>query len=207
MSTNAWNRREFLGAAGLLATALGVTPAQVLAALPAGEAPTAPQTALLREVCQLVIPRTTTAGAGEVGTGAFLALALAHGLKDTRAPVKGAPADWPLRGDGSLRHDLWLEQELNRRGGAGFMTLPPARRHAILAALDAEAFPPPGSPPAQPSPWRAIKGLILTGYYTSEEGGSKELRYEAIPGRWDNDIPLHKGDRALSSDWTAVDFG
>jgi hypothetical protein len=201
-----WNRRAFLASAGLLAAALGTTPAGLLAALPAAEAPTARQIALLREVCQMVLPRTATAGAGDVGTGPFVSLALAHGLKGTRAPIKDAPLAWPLRPDGSLRHDLWLEQELHRRAGADFMMQPPARRHAVLAALDAEAFP-AGPPPAVPSPWRAIKALILTGYYTSETGGSKELRYEAVPGRWDNDIALHKGDRAFSSDWTAVDFG
>ncbi len=206
MNTNGWNRRGFLNAAGLLAAALGTSPARLLAALPAAEAPTELQSALLREVSQLVIPRTTTAGAGEVGTGDFVSLALAHGLKGTRAPVKDAPAGWPLRADGSLRHDLWLQQDLNRRAGGDFMAQPPARRHALLAALDAEAFP-AGPPPAQPSPWRAIKALILTGYYTSEEGGAKELRYDPVPGRWDHDIPLHKTDRAWSSDWTAVDFG
>ncbi|MDE1917699.1 MAG: gluconate 2-dehydrogenase subunit 3 family protein [Sphingomonadales bacterium] len=206
MTEQAWNRRTFLGAATALAAALGVSPARLLAGLPASEAPTARHSALLREVSQLVIPRTDTAGAGDVGTGAFVSLALAHGLKDTRAPIKDAPAGWPLRADGSLRHDLWLERTLDQRAGGDFLARPPAQRHALLAALDAEAFP-AGPPPAVPSPWRAIKALILTGYYTSEEGGSKELRYEAVPGRWDPDIALHKGDRAFSSDWTAVDFG
>jgi hypothetical protein len=206
MTGGGWNRRAFLGAAGVLAAALGTSPARLLAGLPAAEAPTARQSALLHEVSQLVIPRTATAGAGDVGTGAFVSLALAHGLKGTRAPVKDAPAGWPLRADGSLRHDVWLDQMLNQRAGGDFLAQPPARRHALLAALDAEAFP-AGPPPAVPSPWRALKALILTGYYTSEEGGSKELRYEAVPGRWDPDIALHKGDRAFSSDWSAVDFG
>jgi hypothetical protein len=51
-----WNRREFLSVAGLLAAALGTTPGRLLAALPAGEAPTAQQSAMLKEVSQLVIP-------------------------------------------------------------------------------------------------------------------------------------------------------
>jgi hypothetical protein len=55
--------------------------------------------------------------------------------------VKDAPAGWPLRADGSLRHDLWLQQELNRRAKGDFMAQTPAQRHALLAALDAEAFP------------------------------------------------------------------
>ena len=73
----------------------------------------------------------------------------------------------------------------------------------MLAKLDGEAF----AEGAQDHPWKVIKGLILTGYYTSEVGGSKELRYELVPGRWDPDLPLKPTDRAFSSDWTAVDFG
>jgi sugar phosphate isomerase/epimerase len=72
-SHDPWNRREFLSAAGLLAAALGTTPGRLLAALPAGEAPTAQQSAMLKEVSQLVIPVPPPPQAGEVGTGAFLA--------------------------------------------------------------------------------------------------------------------------------------
>lgn len=79
----------------------------------------------------------------------------------------------------------------------------PATGAGWLAALDAAAF----APDAPPSPWKAIKGLILTGYYTSEVGGSVELNYELVPGAWRPDIPLEPGQRAYSSDWTAVDFG
>ena len=56
-------------------------------------------------------------------------------------------------------------------------------------------------------PWRTIKTLILTGYYTSEVGASQELRFELVPGRWDPALPVTAETRACSSDWTAVDFG
>lgn len=182
----AWSRRTFLGAASLAGLALGLSPDAVLAALPAAQAPDARTLSMLRAVSDLVIP-----GAGAVGTGAFVALALAHGLDGT---------------DPAARLDLWLAHELDNRAKGDFLKLPPARRHAVLAALDAEAFP-PGPPPAQRSPWVALKGLILTGYYTSETGGSRDLRYEPVPGRWDHDIPLHPGDAAVSNDWTAIEFG
>jgi len=52
-----------------------------------------------------------------------------------------------------------------------------------------------------------VKGLILTGYYTSEVGGARELRYELVPGRYDPKVPITPETRAWSSDWTAVDFG
>ena len=200
-----WSRREVLEGAGLLAMVLGIPAAAVrLSRLDPDEAPSARQQALLRDVAQLVIPRTDTPGAGDVGAGAFVALALAHGLDGTRDPAPDSLG--PRRADGSLDHAAWLERELDRRANGSFLALLPEDRHATLAALDAEAFP-PGPPPPVPSPWRAIKGLILTGYYTSQAGGSQELRYQLVPGRWEPDLPLSPGDRAWSSDWTAVEFG
>lgn len=195
-----------MGGAALLALALGIPAAAVrLSDLPDEDAPSDRQRSLLREVSQLVIPRTDTPGAGDVGTGDFLALALAHGLSGSRAPV--ASAAMPnlmrhLRPDGSLRHVDWLEHELDRRAGGDFLA-PKADRVRALTALDAEAY----AQGADDHPWRTIKTLVLTGYYTSEAGGSRELRYELVPGRWDPDLPATPQTRAFSSDWTAVDFG
>ena len=202
MST--WDRRSFLAGAGLLAAAFGLpSAAWALDGLPDAEAPTDRQRALLREVCQLVIPATDTLGAGDVGAGDFVILALAHGLGGTRAPVDADFAPF-RRSDGSVRHLAWLEATLDRQAGGDFAKAP--QRAQVLATLDAAAFP-PGPPPVAHSPWVAIKGLILTGYYTSEVGGEKELVYASVPGRWDPDLPLTPQTRAISNDWTAVDFG
>lgn len=204
------DRREFLSGAALLALALGIPVAAVrLSDMADADMPTARQRQLAREVSQLVIPRTGTPGAGEVGVGDFLILALAHGLDGSREPASASsPAGepMPLRPDGSLDHLLWLERTLDRAGGGDFLGAAPQARAAMLAKLDAAAFP-PGPPPADPSPWALVKRLILTGYYTSQTGAAQELRYELVPGRFDNDIPLTPGYRAWSSDWTAVEFG
>lgn len=202
-----WNRRDFIGGAALLALALGVPLATVrMSSLDPADAPTEAQRGLLREVSQLVLPRTGTPGAGEVGVGDFVALALAHGLEKSRQPLDGN-ADPRLlrfrRGDGSLDHVTWLAAEMERRAGMDFLMAAPDARVAALTALDAEAF----GPEAKTHPWRTLKALILTGYYTSEVGGAQELRFELVPGRFDPDLPLQPGDRAWSSDWTAVDFG
>ena len=200
-----WKRRDFLGAAALVALAAGLPIAAVrLTELDEDEAPTDEQRALMREVSQLVIPRTATPGAGDVGTGDFVLLALAHGLEGTRAPSASAalpPYARYRRPNGSLRHAHWLAAELDRRAGGNFLGA--ADRAAILRRLDAEAF----AEGEDAHPWRAVKSLILTGYYTSEAGGSQELRYELVPGRWDPDLPATPQTVAYSSDWTAVDFG
>ncbi len=200
------DRREFLSGAALLALALGIPAAAVrLSQIADDDLPSPRQRLLAREVSQIVLPRTGTPGAGEVGVGDFLILAFAHGLEDSRAPVAN-PTDEPLRADGSLDHLAWLERTLDRASGGDFLRLAPQKRAQVVAALDTTAFP-PGPPPADPSSWAKIKGLILTGYYTSQTGAAQELRYELVPGRFDNDIPLAPGYRAWSSDWTAVEFG
>lgn len=205
-----WNRRDFISGSALLALALGLPIAAIeLSNLDADDEPSERQRQLMREVSQIVLPRTGTPGAGDVGVGDFVILALAHGLEGTRVP--GAGEGMPqlaryARDDGSLRYVDWLENELDHRSKGDFLRLATPDRAATLAALDAAAYP-PGPPPEHPSPWRKIKALILTGYYTTETGGAQELRYELTPGRWDPDVPLRPGDRAWSSDWTAVEFG
>lgn len=203
-----WGRREFLGAAALLTLCIGVPVATVrLGGLDDGEAPSERQRAIMAEVSELVIPRTDTPGGRDVGAGDFAILALAHGLSGTRAPVaSGAitPAITAfLRRDGSLRHVEWLERTLDRASKGDFLRRSLSERVEILAAIDAAAM----ARGAPWSPWVAIKGLILTAYYTTEAGGSRELRYQLVPGRFDPDLPLLPGDRAWSSDWTAVEFG
>lgn len=202
-----WSRRDFLGGATLFALAIGVPAGAVqLSELSADEAPSERQRKLMRQVSQLVIPRTATPGAGDVGVGDFVLIALAHGLAGTRKPILGALDGQHRRSDGSLRYSTWLEQVLDQHAGGNFLKLPAAKQISILAALDAEAFP-QGPPPTEASPWRNIKGLILTGYYTSEAGGSQELQFEMVPGRYDPDVPVGPETRAFSSDWTAVEFG
>ena len=188
-SSGGWGRRDFLGGAALLAMALGIPAAAVkLSSLDADSAPSQRQSALMKEVAQLVIPATGTKGAGDVGVGAFVLLALAHGLENARAPLaEDAPAAlMPFRRrDGSLDHAAWLEAELDRRAGADFLKAAPDTRTAALTTLDAEAF----AEGQNAHPWRTVKALILLGYYTSEEGGSRELAYEHVPA---NGCPIFR---------------
>jgi len=201
-----WDRRDFLRGATLLA--LAVTPGTLLGACKAAtaDAPSERQRKLLTLVSDLVIPRTGTAGAGEVGVGDFVVLALAHGLENSREVLPRdatPPFKAHLRVDGSLDHGGWLEAELDRRADGDFLKLGRAIQAARLAALDATAY----AEGVRFHPWRTLKALVLTGYYTSQVGGSQELSFELVPGRFDADVPVTSETRAWSSDWTAVDFG
>ncbi|WP_343528832.1 gluconate 2-dehydrogenase subunit 3 family protein [Sphingomonas sp.] len=201
-------RREILGGAALFAMAVGI-PVAAVRWTDTAEVVTDRQRALLRDVAQRVLPRTTTPGAGEIGAHEFVILALAHGVDGTRAPAAGAALPATItrhqRRDGTIDYLDWLEWQLDAATRGDYLAVTPARREAAVAAIDKAAFV-DAAPDAVESPWRKLKGLILTAYYTSEIGGSRELQYELVPGRWDADIPYIPGSRAWSSDWTAVEF-
>lgn len=190
-----WNRREFVRAAALLGTAMGLPGCVSAAALDPALAPTVDELALMNAVSELVIPATDTPGAAAAEVGAFVLLALAHGLEGARMPLATASVSTTirphLRPDGSLDHARWLAASL------------PVPSSESLAALDAAAFA--GDPKAQP--WRLLKRLILTGYYTSQIGGSVELQYAPVPGRYDPAVPVTPDTRAYSNEWTGVEFG
>lgn len=202
-----WNRREFVRAMALVSVAVGIPGCVTARSLPVAELPSEAQIALMREVAQAVIPANETPGAGDAGVGEFVLVALAHGLDGTRDPVSSAAMPWAFpeyrRRDGSLRFVDWLAAALDDAAGGSWLAAAPERRAAVLADLDAAAF----AVDAGAHPWRKLKGLILTGYYTSEIGGSQELRYELVPGRFDPKVPMEPGMRAFSSDWTGVEFG
>lgn len=202
-----WSRRRFLGGAVIFAAVVGVPLAAMrLDLFDKDEAPSERQRDVMRVVSQIVIPRTETPGAGDVGAGDFVLLGLAHGLERSRAPLpKEAPNALTrhARKDGSLDQAAWLEAELDSRAKGDFLKAAPDAQAQLLTALDAEAY----AEGVREHPWRTVKALILTGYYTSEPGGSQELQFNLVPGTYDPDVPVTPQTRAFSSDWTAVDFG
>ncbi|MFM6853468.1 MAG: gluconate 2-dehydrogenase subunit 3 family protein [Sphingopyxis sp.] len=206
-----WSRRDALRAATLASMVFGPMAGAALWTTPSiDKTPTARHRAMMRRVAHYVIPRTSTAGAGDVGVGDFVLLALAHGLANSTSPVAtqtpGVDAPGVATLDGRINYARWLERTLDGATGANWLDAAPQRQLAALQQVDQSAFP-PGPPPAAPSPWQTIKTLILTGYYTSQIGAEQELRYELVPGRYDADVPATPQDRAFSSDWTAVEFG
>jgi len=202
------DRRQMLGA-GLAVAALVATPLYLWQKVRQGEKGEATQADrdLLATICDLVIPATDTASASEVGVPEFIVLALNHGLDGTRVSAASAAVPQPGTAQRAGLGGMFLLDDLAIRlgiqAGGDFNAAAPERQRAALTTIDTRAFAKGG----EADSWHQIKDLILTGYYTSEVGGSKELRYELVPGRWDADIPLRPGDRAFSSDWTAVDFG
>jgi hypothetical protein len=103
-----------------------------------------------------------------------------------------------------------LEAHLDARiAHGGFLQASIPERTRLLEELDQQAFArssatPSHEPVDQPEMtrlWRVVKLAIVTGYYTSELGGSEELAYNLVPGRYEPDI--QRGTEPyLSNGWT-----
>jgi len=157
---------------------------------PAGWTPavlSAAQLDVLTAVVDVIIPRTGTPGAVDVGVPAFIDLLL----------------------------DRWAEQDQRSdvlagldQLGEGFLSSDAEARATLLTPLDEEGVRAREAAQAreavqarddddEPLPWFAtLKEWTLSGYYTSEAGATQELRWLAIPGRWDADIPLDEVGRS-----------
>lgn len=124
-----------------------------------------------------IIPATDTPGASEVGVPAFIDRLLADWMdpEDRDRFVAGLDA---LAAGGP------------ETSGMAFRDATPEERDALLSRLDVEAVR-AREEEADPLPFFAtLKEWTLVGYYTSEAGATEELRWMAIPGRYQGDIPL-----------------
>lgn len=82
-----------------------------------------------------------------------------------------------------------------------FLSLSAEEKHNLLVDLDKEAKE-YQSKKKEEEPnhyFHLMKQLTLWGYFTSEPGATKALRYVAIPGRYDGCVPYKKGDKAWAT--------
>jgi hypothetical protein len=140
--------------------------------------------ALLDEVADTILPDTSTPGAKAAGVGPFIAVMVADAY---------APAEQRVFMDGLET----LESECIAQHGRPFLEATPAERLALVQRLDREQFDymraaAAGSPTHY---FRMIKELTLLGYFTSEVGYTRALRYVESPGRWDPCAPYAPGDK------------
>ncbi|MFA0810679.1 gluconate 2-dehydrogenase subunit 3 family protein [Microbulbifer epialgicus] len=66
----------------------------------------------------------------------------------------------------------------------------------LLRALDAGDAP---FSPSQRDQFKVLKHIICFGYYTSLEGATQELAYQAIPGGFKGSIPLAQTGKGWGS--------
>jgi len=186
------NRREAL--ARLMAitgtVAIGaelfVTGCRAPAAKSRTEPLTAAEQALLDEVAETIVPTTDTPGAKAAGVGPFMA-ATAKSCYDDRAYA-------------SFRRGFAALDEASRdKSGKSFVESTASQRTALLNELDREqrTYARKKGEKDAPHYFRLMKELALIGYFTSEIGCTKALRYVESPGSYDGNLAYRKGDRAF----------
>ena len=143
--------------------------------------------AFLDEVSDTILPTTAKSpGAKAANTGAFMALM----VTDTYSP-----GDQKVFRDGMTALN---EASKKANGGAAFMAATPAQRTTLLTALDKEQFDfQKTKKKEEPQHYfRMMKELSMLGFFTSEIGYTKAMRYKESPGPFQPCVPYTKGDPA-----------
>jgi gluconate 2-dehydrogenase gamma chain len=142
--------------------------------------------AVVEEVADLIIPRTDTPGAREVGVPAFIDVI----LKDVY------PTEDQARFVSGLKD---FDAEAQRVHGKPFLELQPAQRLSFLQQVhDAAAAAEKAQDAANDVPPSKrkrpfvlmMKELTLLGFFTSQVGATQVLQYEAVPGRFQPCVPV-----------------
>lgn len=162
-----------LGGAAALTACGGV--ANVVATRPgtAGRFYSEEEMALVSRISDLIIPRTETPGAVDVNVPGYM---------------DGLMTDW-ASAETQNDHRLALRRvrsELSVYARVDFLSASDEVAERALAAFDAASFG--GGEDA--TGYRRVKGYISQSYFATEGGAVEELRWVAVPGRWDPSVEI-----------------
>ena len=181
---------------------------------------TADDIAFLDEVADTILPPTKSPGAKAANVGTFMTVMVNdcytasdqkifhEGIKklndlSDKKFNKGFVAATPEQ-----RHELLVELDKDSRAytkktNEYFETLPSDPKPPVTERRTASTDPKdPKADKMREYPdyyYIMLKQLTLLGYFTSKEGATKALRYEAVPGKYDGNFPYKKGDRAWAT--------
>jgi len=161
---------------------------------------------LLNEVADTILPTTAASpGAKAANVGQFMAVMVrdCYEPKDQKVFLEGIGK---------------LDDAGRKKFNGVFLDLSPQQRTDLLIALDkeqkdyykqqyknlnADVAKHKGDPKYVPKDipnhyFKMMKEITLLGYFTSEVGATRALRYIETPGHYDGNVPYKKGDRAWS---------
>ena len=132
---------------------------------------------LLQQVCDILLPRTSTPGALDIHLPDFIDTVVKDCMNkdDQQSITKGL-------------------KDLNDNSGKNFLSLSETEKKKVITQIDERAFKDDAS-----NAWfRIIKKLAVIGYFTSQEGMTKALQYVKVPGDYKACIPYKAGDKAMA---------
>nr|WP_295935058.1 gluconate 2-dehydrogenase subunit 3 family protein [uncultured Dyadobacter sp.] len=140
------------------------------------------QKLIVAEVAEMIIPRTTTPGAKDVGVPAFIVMMLQDCYK-------------------TPEHKSFVEG-LSKLEGKQFLNMNPEQKTALLQQVEIDSAEEMKAYQVQQTKmgdnedreqmaaqakglpyWRLMKELTMLGYFTSEEGIKSSFEYVPIPGK------------------------
>lgn len=179
------DRRHLLHILGVTAATAGLSPGQLTALMapggrrhPGSAFFTAEQREAVAAIAEAIIPETDTPGAGEAGVVEFVEMIVSEWMKsDERERF--------MRG---LAH---VDEHTEAFTGVRFAYAGEVRQTAILSGLEAEGRVLMERDEDAPTPFfHQFRGLVLSGYYTSEIGMKQELLWQETPGRFEGCVDL-----------------
>ena len=142
--------------------------------------------AYLDEVADTILPTTASSpGAKAAAVGTFMTVMVKDCYDEN---------DQKIFLDGMNK----LQDASKKKFDKNFMEATPQQRHDLLVELDKEQKEQSKNKKKEdPSHYfRLMKELTLLGYFTSEIGATKALRYVESPGRYEGCVDYKKGDKA-----------
>jgi hypothetical protein len=137
---------------------------------------------LLDDVAETILPRTDTPGALDAAVGQFIARYSTACYPPERIEVLEA----------GLRD---IEAQMRSLHGTGFLKASQEAKTSLLITIDRQAKAHAAQKAAGDTPhyFTLIKQLTLLGFFTSEPGETRVVRYRPVPGRYQGCIP-YKGE-------------
>jgi gluconate 2-dehydrogenase gamma chain len=142
------------------------------------------QGALVAEVAEIMIPRTDTPGARDVGVPAFIDTMLKDAYsKDEQERFVAGLADFEARA--------------RSEHGRAFLEMEPGQRAAMVKkvhdpAVEAERQSTLSLDERHRPFILTMKELTMLGYFTSEPGATQVLQYRPVPGAYHACVPLQQ---------------
>jgi hypothetical protein len=124
-------------------------------------------------ISDLIIPRTETPGAVDANVPGYM---------------DGLMTDW-ANSETKNAHRAALRQiksELDQRARGNFLDASDSVAEQSLAAFDAAVFAIEGDAYG----YKRVKGYVSQSYFATEEGAIEELKWVAVPGRWDPSVEI-----------------
>jgi hypothetical protein len=144
--------------------------------------------AYLDEIADTILPTTSSPGAKAAQVGTFMTVM----VNDCYTA-----ADQKIFKEGMTK----LDEASEKMNKTSFMKSTTEQRTALLTAIDKEAKAyQQNKKKEDPNHYfTMMKQLTLLGYFTSEVGATKALRYIAVPGKYEGCVDYKKGDKAWAT--------